>query len=179
MLRILLISAATLAALSPAGLDAQADRSSIAGVRVRVTAPEIDPAPIVGRVLRVEADSLHLVRQGEGGIAVPLSIPLDGIERLEVSDGTNRHFGKGLLIGGGIGLIGLGLIGGEGLRDTDFGYTGGFVLGGAVGLAGGAAVGFLVGGVTRTEKWAHLPPQLWRTSARPGGGFAVALRISF
>lgn len=124
-----------------------------AGSRVRVAAPQVSPAPMVGTVAALTADSLLLTRGG----GARLQIDTREVRALSVSAGRNRlgwalvGAGAGLLVGGIVGAR----AGGAG-DDTGLGALAGFLAGIVVGTPLGAGIG----AVAAPERWTpvRLPP---------------------
>lgn len=118
-----------------------------AGLRVRVTAPDVLPARQTGLIVRHGADSLVLVRD-EG--TVRIAIPAASITRLEVSAGRPRR--RPALIGAGIGFIGGAVVGATwGKREDPNGFGG--LLGLIAGAVVGPPVGALIGAAVAPEQW--------------------------
>ena len=141
VLALLLVAPAVLAAQTPAPL-LQAD----ARVRVRLL-----PEPggwTVGRIRAVTPDSL-LLRE-----AAVTSVPLSGVDRLEVSRGRAR--GRWVLLGTGVGMVAGIVYSRATLEDSPAGG----VQNAADGLAN-TILGMLMGGAAgyflAPERWTHVP----------------------
>ncbi len=125
------------------------------GARIRVQDPcgVADPAracaPLIGRVLRPVGDTL-LVEDGHGRIR---GVALSSATRIERSTGYRRHtllgLGLGTLAGLGSGaLLASGCT--QGGRGEDDGLCNLYYV---ITIPAGAAVGTVVGALTRTERW--------------------------
>ena len=120
------------------------------GDRVRVT---VASARVTGSILKIDDRELIITTQKSKSS----SIAIDEIIMLERSLGKRRNIGKGLLIGGVSGTIG-GLLLGTALsldEDDELVISGifeGVQAGIAWGMIGSAS-GFVIGAITRTEKW--------------------------
>ena len=152
-----LLLAGILSLVAPAHASSQ---DLLAGTRVRITAPTLMLDRQRGQLLSIDRDSLVL--EGSGldlgtSDAAPKVwiIPRDAVAELERSLGSRGNAGKGLLIGGGIGLlIGLGstsLCQGSG----DYGTFCAMIIGASTG--GGALLGALFGAAARSERWESVP----------------------
>lgn len=146
------------------------------GTRVRVTT--IAPAPrVVGSLVAVDGDSVRIVKSHRDTVALPLA----SVTRLESSAGRRPNYGKGAVIGGGVGLavgLGLGAVGNglaEGLCETPSGCGNlgqSLAIGGTVGAGVGAGVGVLLAAVFKGERWQPV--------TRPGiGTRTIGLRLRF
>jgi hypothetical protein len=143
-------------------------------MRVRVTAPTIDPRPLVGTVQGLSADAIELAVKGREGTTHILRA---SVLQLEVSQGRNRR--KGLLVGGAaVAAVGA-VVGAVGCRDSSdwdswmcAGILGGF------GFAVGAGVGAIVGA---GDHWTELPSDRLRVTLAPtpGRGVGLSLRFTF
>lgn len=118
----------------------------LVGHRVRIWS---NGKRLTGTVLTLESDSL-LVVPAQSRASGPLSLPVGGIERLQVSNGDRRRTKKAALWGLAVGAV----LGGLASADDPNGFLGpsGRVL--VVGVTGvlGAGVGALVGTIP-TEHW--------------------------
>jgi hypothetical protein len=140
--------AATAALLSAWAVEAQPLRP---GDRVRVTAPPLGLDARSGALVLL--DSENLVLDG----SQRLTIPIDAVTRIEVSEGRRGNAGKGALIGAGAALA-VGLVvfskaeGGGHCSGSEEGT--GFCLAYlGTGVALGAVGGLIVGLAIRTERW--------------------------
>jgi hypothetical protein len=152
-----LLLAGILSLVAPAHASSQ---DLLAGTRVRITAPALMLDRQRGQLLSIDRDSLVLEGSGldlGSSDAAPKVwiIPRDAVAELERSLGSRGNAGKGLLIGGGIGLlIGLGstsLCQGSG----DYGTFCAMIIGASTG--GGALLGALFGAAARSERWESVP----------------------
>jgi len=163
-------------------------------VRVTVACPDRGRATTPGREGRCRtegvladatADSLELSADGTSH-----RYGLDAVRALEVRDGTRSHW----LIGAGGGLVAgtLGMVAvlnsGGSTASCDRSANQDALSSGeclglyALGGAGGAGIGALVGSLIRTDRWRPVPlerlslgPRPW--SAGGGVGLAVSLRV--
>jgi hypothetical protein len=164
---------AALAAL-PAGAAAQDAASGVdllsVGSRVRFTSSAIQ-GRMKGLVVALDGGTMTLAGD-EGG--VPLKVPVASITALEASVGKKRHWLRGMLIGGGIGL----LVGITGPVDESYcgGESGNFcsreeaVIGGTLVSAG---LGAGIGALFKTDRWA--PVTLGATRSGSGGRRAAVV----
>jgi hypothetical protein len=152
------------------------------GSRVRFSHP--GEGTHTGTVMAVSADTLEVLLPDRAETA---RLPLDQLNRLEVSYGMQRQMlrraGIGFLVGGGIGAIGLAAeeSGCDRRRDFCLGTGGGALVGGIFYGAVGGVLG-LVAGVIPSEKWERVPLQERRISlVLPSGaqGTRVGLRLAF
>jgi hypothetical protein len=124
-----------------------------AGSRVRVVAPVVTPAPMVGRVAALTADSLLLTRAP----GARLQIDSRYVQTLQVSAGRNRF--AWALKGAGVGMLVGAVVGARALGKGD--QTGLVALAGFfVGAIVGTPVGAGVGAAVAPERWlpVRLPP---------------------
>ena len=145
----------------------------------------VDPCPngkplqtASGRLREIIGDSLHIVT-GPGMVVV---IPRTNITRMSVVTGQRGQFWEGALIGlavgAGIGaLAGLGSAGGYNSEEHGTLFPAG-------GVAVGAPVGFLVGGLlgarSQTDKWGDAGAQGLRVSVVPDSrGVLVGMYLAF
>lgn len=170
------ITGLSLCLLSTAAL-AQRTNELQKGIRVRVTAT--NGASVVGAYLGFENDSMNV--QEQGARALPRSMAMSDVSKIEVSEGNNRAMG-GLIkaaIGLGIGAAAGAIVGAISYRaqsdscppggGLDCGWGCFFVCsrGSAAGFVGalGGAAGLVVGGIyglaTGHESWTTVadPPK--------------------
>jgi hypothetical protein len=133
------------------------------GARVRVRT--IDASQWhYGTLAGVSRDSIRFEPERE---EFEVALPLDAIDRIELSTGRQRHVWKSAAIGAAVGA-GIGIVGGLASGDDDpyqfMAFTAqekamllGSILG-AVGFAGGVIVGVVA------------PHEHWRPIVRPAGG---------
>ena len=151
---------------------------------VRLRAPSIAKPRIFGTVDRATPDTLVLRSVTPAGDDTVLAIPVSAITRLQVSTGTHRNAGKGLLIGllsGGLGGAALGALSCGGQSDWGPGACAAVL--GILGAGGGAVVGLIIGAVSRTDTWTDVPlgagPRVtldWRSEGR---SLHLGARIAF
>ncbi|MBW3630447.1 MAG: hypothetical protein KY464_14270 [Gemmatimonadetes bacterium] len=133
--------------LPGSGLSAQWEGGPITrSTRVRVHAPEVAAKPLVGRAVLMDTDSLVLER---GRPTDRLVLPMEDVQRLEISRGRNHLMGavKGAGIGGLAGGVALG-----GLVALDGDPAWAF-LGFIAGAVYAAPLGAVVGAVVGVERW--------------------------
>jgi hypothetical protein len=137
------------------------------GERIRVTAPPVLPNPRPGTLVSIAADTLVLESVGMdlGSLnALPTrwSVPRDLITDLERSLGRPRGRGtKGLLIGGGIGLVGGLLAIGFGESSAchgsgDYGKFCAYIVGATT--IGSGLIGLVIGSLSASEQWESVAP---------------------
>ena len=179
MFRRLVVLAAFLFVLS-GHLAAQDSAAILTGpgrlIRVRLDGQE----PYVGTLLRLDNDTLVMVRDGLDTVRVRTR----SISRFEVYAGEYHNVGgsaaRGAMIGGGVGLALAGLAAAS-QDEGDWTYVppgqliASGVLGGAV---WGAAIGTVVGLIHRSPKWERTPVPT--VVVHPAShGVAVGLRLRF
>lgn len=123
----------------------------ILGDRVRVTAPALGSAPIVGTVVDRRVDALMVQRASGDTIAVPIASGL----RVEVSYGHRRHPLTGAIVGAVSGAVIAGVVGAS-TNDTGplaLGRGGLIAVGAGMGSASGVIIGAGIGAIIRTERW--------------------------
>jgi hypothetical protein len=141
-------------AVPHAGLAAEPDPLGLAGLRVRLLAPELGAWKKVGTVVEVRPDTLMFMAEHQ---TTPALVPTASLTGLEVSRGGGSHAlagaGYGLLAGVLVGaLIGGGSSHGIGAGYGSAYYTAsGALIGGGVGIVAGAIIGS-----SRTERWVRL-----------------------
>ena len=171
---VFLLACILLAILGPDRANAQITQLA-PGDRVRISARKVAFAPIIGRIVRLSADSLVLEVEpreapSKGGIAsrgwlpyqagpASLQIPVAVIDYWEVSQGKKKHTREGVLYGalagGLIGGVALGLSTYNDLKDCEswcFQFVSSDIVVesavfGMVGALGGGAVGAALGAV--------------------------------
>jgi hypothetical protein len=139
-----------------------------------VTAPDVDPKPLTGRISSVSDIALTLAIEGRTD---GVSVSRDSIRRLEISRGRNRR--KGLLIGGFAAAAVGALIGGVGCHDSaDFSSGQCAAILGGFGFAAGAGVGAIVGA---GEHWNDVPTRGLHLAVAPiaGGRPGLSVRLAF
>ncbi len=150
------------------------------GERIRVLAPEIYPDPVIGQVSALTAETLVLETKKRG--LKQLTVPLQAIERLEISRGYRRHTGKGALIGAlvagvwWVATVSRAFFGPSCRRDrsdADCDAIGVLLLYPTPLVSGaGGLVGAWGGSLIRTERWRALSLQT-RVGVVPGPGVGL------
>lgn len=164
------------------------ERAVMVGSRVRVSGSG-GGSVVDGIVTAVRGDTLELTTvRGQ----VPLVLPLDHVERLELGVGRKGHGGTGAAVG----LVAGGALGWAlassayrpcepsgwfscFLSPESRGQAGAY---GAVGgAASGAVVGLLIGAVLTTERWERVPLDAVRLDLAPlpAGRLGLGVSISF
>ncbi len=154
------------------------------GERIRVTVPEVRLERLVGKLLRLDQDSLVVESKGRRW-----TLPRHGVTELETSGDRHRHTWRGALIGG---LLVGGFVGQDMLRKPGqcqgsgpYGALCVAVLTGS--FLAGAGVGASVGTVIRHDEWIPVslgsaglsPPASARRSVRRyGRAFIGPARMS-
>jgi len=131
--------------LPVATLLASEDPAVTVGSRVRITAPELGPQPLIGQVLALEPGAV-VVGQKNGSDKRRVS--LASAQSLEVSTGRKSQAARGAMIGGAIGALS-GIL----INVGDYNSDSNTLLVSIVGAASGAAVGALVGWGIKTDVW--------------------------
>lgn len=159
-------------------LVAQEPAHVIPGARVRMTAPTITTARIVGNVMAINADTIILKRASQFS---PLAVPLAAVTKLEVSRSRIPR-GKNSLKGAGYGLLAGITIGGIfGAANTDADAPSGvYVLAGVAFFGSlGLVTGGVIGAVSGNERWEQVPLKRLRLGLAPGGKAGLALSTVF
>ena len=144
--------------------------------RVRFKAPSISRGWIVGRLVKVSPDTFRILTK-RGFDYVPHSL----ISNLEVSLGRHRNTGEGMIIGLGLGLAFVVSIAIKDARTPD--EWEGFATALAI-LFGFPSIFIsctLIGFVTKSDRWAEVPPQRLNLSISPTPtrGLRAALSFNF
>jgi hypothetical protein len=188
-----------IALAAAASCPAQVKGEEPALPRVRVSAPSLDPRPIVGRLIRVDADSLQIQtveRPGrEPAATQTVTVPRAAVTGVEVSRRRSRKaLGAlvGTVAGGGTAALllagreagiascppppGWGLVGaGRPLPPCPSAATSGPSTGEALlAIPAGALLGWLV---APGERWEASDPVTLDVSLSPGSGRAVGFRL--
>lgn len=144
----------------------------VAGMRVRVTAPDIALKPVVGTIGKLSEDAIELVVKGREDT---IRLPRTSVLRLEVSQGPNRAIG--LFVGGAVFAAAGALVGAVGCRDSsDFNSSQCAAILGGFGFALGAGVGALTG---VGDNWKDVRVERIRLTVAPTPGRGVALSMRF
>lgn len=159
---------ALVVACTGAALGAQTTIPLDQGARVRIGS-SVTPRPLVGRFDMILGDTLYL--QTSESIQ---RIPLATVTSLEVRRGSHGHALQGALIGAGA-LGAVGLADGDDPPDQWFGMSAGQK--GAIGAVLGAALGGLVGALSRSDSWETV--SLDRVRVAPVSARRVAIAVSF
>ena len=149
------------------------------GARIRVSAQGLATTQVVGTVVALHADTLVLAPQSGRGL---LALPLESVQRLDVSRGRKSLAGAGAGIGGVIGAVSGAVWGAASCAEPSFvapeqcAIMGGLLVG-----AGGALLGAVVGALSKTERWQEVPLDQLRVSVVPqrDGGFALQASLRF
>ena len=155
----LLLAAAT--ACAPARVVMTPAPVPAAGSRIRYAVRSDTTRFTSGRLRSLDTEAL-VVERWDGTRWMASRVPADSIAQLQVRIGRRSNPGPGALIGGAIGAA-LGVVCAFGYDENDwFAPTPGQCL--ASGVVSGAAMGLLVGAISRSDVWApvSLPPR------RPG-----------
>ena len=146
------------------------------GTRIRITAPALSPAPLIGALEGRRADSLLWLREQEER---PVSLPLAAAQKLEISQGRHAETWRGGLIGALAG-IGLGALIGLATGNYECPTTGlpalaavdcltpgeSAAAGAVLGALGGGGLGLLIGSSRKSERWRAVPPDQIRVAWR-------------
>jgi hypothetical protein len=148
--------------VTPAQGQTPEDTVLARGTRIRITAPALSPAPLMGTLEGPRTDSLLWRREQDER---PTSLPLTTVQKLEISEGSHPETWKGGLIGAlaGIGAGALiGLLAGNYSCPTAAGECsspGESAAAGAIlGAVAGGAVGLLIGSTRQSERWRAVSP---------------------
>ena len=155
--------------------DMAQPEAPVQGTRVRISAPGITEAAVVGTVRTLDEGTITIDVAGRGE---QLTVPRERISRLEVSAGRrSRLVGAliGTLVGGGVGA----LIGKASYSPRPYSFESASEAGGAIfGALLGAGVGALV---PPGERWNEIPVSRYRVSFAPRldrtAGVSFALRF--
>jgi len=171
-------------AVCPSPVTAQSQLPLVQGDRIRMTASgsPSHKAECVGRYMEVRQDTLAAQCWLSGRRTwEEFNVPLQSIDRLEISQGKKSNVGKGALIGALAGA-GFGLAVGIGAAAEDDGW---FDYGAEViplamlgGAFWGTAFGLVIGALTPGEKWAEIPLDAIRTRSPSVTGGVVGLRVT-
>lgn len=132
-----------------------------AGDKIRITYTGGLTSRITGNMQAITDDSLRFVANDS-----TMVLPLSSIKRLDVSVGKKTNGGRGAAIGAVTGGLAFGLVAmaSDGSCSSDDGWCmdlfspgESFVLGFIPGAAGGALIGLVIGGSTKTDKWKEVP----------------------
>lgn len=143
------------------------------GQRVRITSGS---ARVVGTVVERSADSLLIRLDRRKRLLV---VPIDRVDRAEVSRGRRSGATAGVIVGGVLG-VGTGLaLGISFASDGFFDFGSGDVVKATalLGLAG-ATAGGLIGSAIRTERWEEMPHGPAPVTIAPAAGGGVRLAFS-
>lgn len=179
---VLILLLGSAAGASVPGLAAQGAPDALPqpGARVRVSAPEVLPRRVTGRVVRITQDTVVL----RTGSVEELAIPLAATVRMDRSLGRSHDWGaaRGFAFGGLAGGFGMAT---AVLTGTEFciyvsclsndlaGATGGFLLG----VVMGAPAGALIGGALGVEEWEAVAPVRLRALRVSPSGIVVSIAV--
>ena len=166
--------AAVALVLCSSGAFPSESRVAAVGSRVRVSAPEVGPAPLIGSVVGLES---HAVVVQDGSSRTPTRVPLGPTTTIEVSGGRRSKAGRGAVLGAAVGAM-PGLLMTFGDYNSDPEHSPGAVA--AVGAATGAAVGAVVGWALKSEQW--LPagvPSVTAGIVPLRGGVGVSVHVAW
>lgn len=171
------------ALLMPAAAAAQEAPAAVAvGSRVRVIAPGVTSAAVVGTVVRLDSVTLAVARDR---LHDTLAVPIAAVARIEASVYHTNRAPLIAGIGAGTGFVTgltLGLGAGDDPPGTPNGKTGfhkGLVWGG-IGAVLGAVGGYFIGASWSRDRWVPATLAPARVSVRLGPGTAgVAVRLAF
>lgn len=160
---------ATLLWVSSADLAAQEKSVIDIGVLIRVTAPPISTAKLIGTRVALNGDTL-LLQTENPAFSNPLAIPLHAITRFEVSRGKGsrgKSALKGSLIGFLVALPSTFIVLEANAASLDLGDDS-ILLGSLIGGAGGLIVGGLLGSQLPGEhNWEFVPVNRIRARIAP------------
>jgi hypothetical protein len=146
---------------------AAAANDGLTGTRVRVTAPNYLPEILQGTVTSYRQDGLSVASEATGDTVL---VPLRSISRLDKFAGGSRgstawYRGRwGAFLGAGLGLVVAPLT----AKVTDRGMGESAMIGGAVGLGTGFALGAMTGAAAPRERWTWtMQPWGYDPSLRP------------
>jgi hypothetical protein len=148
------------------------------GARIRYHAAAGNSRWRVARVLRMEGDTLVIMRDTAG--SRPERVRSGSLVDLEMSRGWQPSTGLGATIGMCVGGVGMGVWGAASARDGDSALAVAF-LGGLVGGALGAGLGALIGAADHRERWSPVAAPMAQPRATAGTAnlklrFAIELR---
>lgn len=130
-----------------------------AGARVRVTEGVSPPLATVGTLKAWDQSSLILeTSQPPSSGVTSKTIPLDRVQRVEISEGIHARTWTGALIGGTVGALGSVLVvsaGRAGCSDCDPEVSWGtmVLLVGGVGAVVAGGIGAIIGSQVKSERW--------------------------
>ena len=171
--------------VAPAQGQTPGDTVLARGTWVRITAPALSPAPLIGTLEGRRADSLLWVRKQEER---PLSLPLTAVQKLEISQGRHADTWRGGLIGTLAG-IGVGALIGLAAGNYECPTTGlpalaaadcltpeeSAAAGAILGAVGGGGLGLLIGSSRKSERWRAVSPEQIRVAWRHQQGRTLAI----
>ncbi len=180
--------------LTPLTTAAGQGATAAPGARIRVSAQGLAATRVVGTVVALRADTLVLAPQNGRGL---LALPLESVQRLEVSRGRSsvgstvmKHAGIGLLVGAASGalagpyVLSSACITPEKDLDAHWQCFDDLADGEArlkatvlFGIAG-TAIGAVVGAIVGRERWEKVAQDQVRVSFAPQRDGSFALRTS-
>ena len=147
------------------------------GERVRLKACSPVCEKLKGTCAALSGDTLRLRTEDA---AEPAAIPIASVMELEVQRGRKSNWATGAIVGFGLGaaagaIAGAAVCADEACSGISAGHAA-FVAG-AVGGAGFAIIGTVLGALTKSDKWEEVPLDQLRVSVVPGHD-GVGLRVS-
>jgi hypothetical protein len=158
--------------LTAASASGQEAVSPLPGMRLRVTARELAPKPIVGDLVQITEDEIVLAQSASDRTVVPRA----SAKRVEWSRGRHGNAVKGLLIGGAIGAAVFSV---ANAQDPETGDAQEYLLVALVGAGVGALPGAAIGALVKTERWAELPLGNLRVTVGATSNRGVGLRLAW
>jgi hypothetical protein len=156
------------------------------GTTVRVAAPQVAPAPIVGRVEITDQDVVWIAPFGGGAV---VRVPWSAVTALEVrhrSDGVATGFVAGAIAGG---IVTIGVLQRELRRDHSSQLASQLgaaikaelkgVLWGTVGATAGGLLGAAIGSRFGSERWEPVHVGISPVATPGGVGLGAGVRIAF
>lgn len=176
-----MLSLVTAVLAAPLAAAAQSLQPVPAGTRVRVTAPTVHRE--VATVAAFTTDTIFVAPERAPGDTV--AIPLDHLQRLEVSAGRKRDTWHGAGIGALAGAVAGAVVGVATYRSCEgSGRLGCFDLGpigsasamAVLGAAAGGVVGGIIGSTRVSEHWRRIPISV-AVAPVAGGRIALAAAV--
>jgi hypothetical protein len=156
------------------------------GATVRVAAPQVAAAPIVGRVEITDQDIMWIAPSGGGAV---VRVPWSAVTALEVrhrSDGVATGFAAGAIAGG---IVTIGALQRELRRDHSSQLASQLaaaikaelkgVLWGTVGATAGGLLGAAIGSRFGSERWEPVHVGIGPVVTGSGVGLGAGVRIAF
>ena len=151
------------------------------GMRVRIRAPSVVDGRVTGKIASRTAESFVVVAEPGAEFTVPFA----ALSELTVSRGISHAAGavKGAMWGGGLGL-GVGLMfaavpHSDAQSGSGFGFgpptAGQSIL---IGTGSGLAIGFVLGGLSGSERWERVRPPATVAVVPASRGFGIRFALS-